>query len=137
MKLPDSWKTGELWPRELGRALMRHLGKHSAVLRYGEKWWIVRYLDSGRGEYLTRPNERTGQPEAYENPRPWTRPLEVLGVGESLDECVFILNGGRARAMLGAGWRPRLDGRGEWTGQPVARPSQLAHPGTRDARKPS
>jgi len=96
---------------DLVAQLRKQLGRHGSILQYGQRFYIVRFLDDGKGAKLRHPTTV----EVYNNPRPWTRKLEVLGAASTLVECNFILRGGSARAMVGKGLTPKHDGK-NWTG---------------------
>lgn len=117
-RLSESWATGEAQPTQIAREMQRQLGPESTVLVYAfrgqPRYYICRFLDAGRGKMLR--HHETG--ELYENPRPWSRPLEILGVADTMAKCLWILKQGKPAVSLadGRGVRPRLDGSGNWVG---------------------
>jgi hypothetical protein len=118
-RLPDSWATGEAHPKQIARELHRQLGPESTMLVYSmgggrPRYYICRFLDNGRGLMLR--DQQTG--EIYENPRPWSRPLEILGVADTMAQVLWILKQGKPTAIVASkgGVKPRLDGSGNWVG---------------------
>jgi hypothetical protein len=116
--LPATWATKEAQPQQVGQELFRQLGAESTVLVYGlagrNRYYICRFTDNGAGKMIRDPE--TG--EIYENPRPWTRELEILGVADDMSKVLWILQQGKPAVNLaeGNGVRPRLDGSGNWIG---------------------
>lgn len=107
--LPKSWSTGD-GHATAGKDLMRLAGPDSALILYGSRWWVVRYLDPSDKYRVNLFGQRREQ-------QPWRRKLEIIGGGgRSLDEALFNLRGGQCRAMVGSGIRPVCDERGEWSG---------------------
>lgn len=109
--------TGEASPTQVAHELHRQLGPESTLGVYSmgggvPRYYIVRFLDNGRGKMLR--HEETG--ELYENPRWWTRKLEILGVADELAKVLWILKSGKPTALVSQGARPRLDGSGNWVG---------------------
>jgi hypothetical protein len=118
-RLPGSWSTAEASPSEVAKELKRQLGPESTVLVYAmpgtgaPRYYICRFLDSGAGSKLLA---KDGPGEAYDNPRPWTRPLEIVGVADDLSKVMWILKSGKPAALVGGGVKPRLDASGNWIG---------------------
>lgn len=93
-----------------GKELFRIVGANSAIMYYGRRFWVVRYLEGDRDQF-----HRNAVGELVET-KPWRRRLEIIGAGATIDECLWQLRGGIVRAMVGRGFTPVADQRGEWVG---------------------
>jgi hypothetical protein len=134
------WKSDRNGPGSIGPLLKQRFGDHAAALWYPDplapaeqkdknRWWIVRFLDNGEGAFIMGEDG-----VAHPNPRPWSRPLEIVGSAETIDELCFILADRTPRIMVGAGLRPRRNAGGDWTGLYLPVPGQLAPAAVIDSR---